>query len=61
MDGLALAAGCSSKPLQGSLLAQRRSITLGVRGEDFNLYREMHVAALKQRDLYANGEDLFGI
>ena len=46
---------------KGSLFVKHRNIILEVREEDFNLYREMHAAVLKQYDLYANEEDLFGI
>ena len=46
---------------KGSFFVKHRNIILEVREEDFNLYREMHAAALKQYDLYANEEDLFGI
>ena len=45
---------------EGSLLAKSRSITLGVREEDFNLNRELHGAVLKQCGLHASGEGLFG-
>ena len=38
-----------------------RNIILGVREEDFDLYKEMYVAVLKQYDLYINEEDLFDL
>ena len=56
-----LAAGYSSKPLQGSLFVKHRNVILGVREEDFDLYKEMYVAVLKQHDLYINEEDLFDL
>ena len=34
---------------------------LGVKEEDFNLCKEMHVAALKQHGLCASGEGLLGL
>ena len=56
-----LVAGYSSKPLQGSLLAKHRSAALGAKQEDFGLHKEMYAAALKQYDLYANEDGLFGL
>ena len=56
-----LVADWISKPLQGSLLTKRRDAMLGVNEEDFDLYKEMYVAVLKQYDLYASEDDLFGI
>ena len=56
-----LAAGYSSKPLQGSLFAKHRNVILGVREEDFDLYKEMYVPVLKQYDLYINEEDLLDL
>ena len=56
-----LVAGYSSKPLQGALLATHRNTLLGVREEDFKLYKEMYTEVLKQYDLFANEEDLHGI
>ena len=56
-----LIADYNSKPLQGSLFAKHRNVILGVREEDFDLYKEMYVAVLKQYDLYINEEDLFDL
>ena len=54
-------AGCSSEPLQGSLLAKRRSATLGAKEEGCGLHEEVHVAALKQHGLRASKEGLLGL
>ena len=56
-----LVADYNSKPLQGSLFVKHRNVILGVREEDFDLYKEMYVAVLKQYDLYVNEEDLFDL
>ena len=56
-----LAAGCSSKPLQGMLLTTRRNTLLGIREEDYSLCKEMHAEVLKRCDLFVNEEDLHGI
>jgi len=56
-----LVAGYSSKPLQGMLLTTHRNTLLGVREEDFKLYKKMYTEVLKKYDLFINEEDLHGI
>ena len=43
------------------MLAKHRNAILGVREADFNLYKEIYAAVLKQYDLYINEEGLLGL
>ena len=56
-----MAAGCSSKPLQGKLLAGMRNEVMGTNEADFNAYRRNHAAALEKYGLCGDQEkDLCG-
>ena len=56
-----LVADYNSKPLQGGLFIKHRNTLLGVKEEDFKLYKEMYTEVLKQCDLFADEEDLHDI
>ena len=56
-----LVADYSSKPLHGRLFTKHRNTIMGIIEGDLNEYKEMHVAVLKQYDLYVDEKDLFNI
>lgn len=56
-----LVADYSSKPLQGMLFTTHRDTLLGIRKEDYSLYKEMYAEVLKRYDLFVNEDDLCDI
>ena len=52
----------NSKPLQGKLFYGFRNVIMGIREEDFPLYKDRYRKVLKQYDLYDDSEtDLNGL
>ena len=56
-----LVAGYNSKPLQGKLPCRHRNAIMGICEEDFAEHKGVHVAVLKQHDLYEDEDDLMGL
>lgn len=48
------------EPLQGELFYRHRNTIMGIKTKDFAEYENMHVAVLKQCDLYDDEDDLMG-
>ena len=51
----------NSKPLQGKLWFDHRNTIMGICEEDFGYYKQLHIQALKQYDLYEDEDDLHDI
>jgi hypothetical protein len=52
----------NSKPLQGKLFIDLRNEMLGIKEEDFSIYKNRYIAVLKQYDLYDDAEkDIYDI
>ena len=52
----------NSKPLQGKLFIDLRNEMLGIKEEDFSIYKNRYLAVLKKYDLYDDAEkDIYDI
>lgn len=46
----------NSKPLQGQLFVEMRNVILGLKTEDFNLYKQLYLDVMKKYDLLDEAE-----